>query len=103
MTFGQVSRFFSRLKAKYAEGICAYFDLTKNELLVLKSWIKLLLNLRNSCAHNERLYKVNLKDSAKILKRNNLTFDNRYSLQSVITILCELLPVEERNCFHQKF
>lgn len=64
LTFGTVSIFYSRLKAKDQNDVGRYFNLKPKEL---ENILKILGIFRNACAHDERLYKLKSKNPISTL------------------------------------
>lgn len=54
LTFGQISKFYSLLKIKMKEDIAQEFPNLSTD--VLETYLDRLCLIRNTCAHNERLY-----------------------------------------------
>lgn len=79
MTFGQMSRFFQSLKKEIRVDIGKKFDINKDSLFI--NWIKALNDLRNFCAHHERIFNrtfqkdVSFNDIANVPDYNESTMD----------------------------
>ena len=65
MTFGQVSKMYSLLKAREQQCICGDFGIASQR--EMRSALDILTLFRNVCAHNERLY--DFKTQRQIVKR----------------------------------
>ncbi len=57
MTFGDVSRLFSKLHITHRKNIAAHFSYDES---ILSSWFRSINLLRNVCAHHGRLWNANL-------------------------------------------
>ncbi len=107
LSFGKVSKFYSFMKPKDQNNISKKFNL-KSE--ILKVYLTNLAEVRNICAHDEKLYDINLrfKISAnkyhsilniKTLKRNYINGVN--DLFSIVLILKDLLGKNEFTIFYK--
>ena len=54
LTFGAAASFYNALSTLHQSNIAAYFGV--NNLPVFKSWLQGLVDLRNICAHHDRLF-----------------------------------------------
>lgn len=100
MSFGKVSKFYSFMKQKEKNNISRKFNIQSE---TLKVYLINLGNVRNICAHDEKLYDVLLKNRISITKYhkqlglafNNKTLKATRDLFSIVIILKVLLKKEE--------
>ena len=106
LSFGKVSKFYSFMKQKEQNNISRKFNIQSE---TLKVYLINLGNVRNICAHDEKLYDIRLKNRINItdfhrkleLKRkNNKTTYATRDLFSVIIILKILLEKDVFNEFY---
>lgn len=107
LSFGKVSKFYSFMKSKEKNKISKKFKI-KSE--VLKIYLTNLGEIRNICAHDEKLYDVNLRFK---IANNNYHFalkiqttkgnykNGVQDLFSVVLILKTMLEKENFNKFYQ--
>ena len=104
LSFGKVSKFYSFMKQKEQNNISRRFNIQSE---TLKVYLINLGNVRNICAHDEKLYDVRLKKrinitdyhkQLKLTRKNNKTAYATRDLFSVIIILKILL---EKNAFNE--
>ncbi len=69
LTFGEISKYYGLLKQRDRQMISKYFNLSDKEL---RQILKILVLMRNECAHNERIYtfRSNLFINIKNINRN---------------------------------
>lgn len=105
LSFGKVSKFYSFMKQKEQNNISRMFNI-KSE--TLKVYLMNLGNIRNICAHDEKLYDVILKNRIKITKyheklklntKDSKTVYATRDLFSIVIILKILLPEEKFEQF----
>ncbi len=106
LSFGKVSRFYSLMKQKEQNNISRKFNI-KSE--VLKVYLINLGNVRNICAHDEKLYDVILKKRISIndyhrklnlIRKDNKTIYATRDLFSVVLILKIMLEKEQFDEFY---
>jgi abortive infection bacteriophage resistance protein len=64
LSFGVISKFYSLMKDNQRIKVSKHFGLHQNSL---KQYIRALAEARNLCAHDERLYNVQLRNDSKII------------------------------------
>ena len=106
LSFGKVSKFYSFMKQKEQNNISRKFNIQSE---ALKVYLINLGNVRNICAHDEKLYDIRLKNRINItdyhrqlkltIKDNKTAYATR-DLFSVIIILKILLEKEIFNEFY---
>lgn len=96
ITFGMLSNFYKNLKITFQQKITNDFYQKNNKLTseVIGSWLKILVDLRNSCAHHDLVWSVRIPNVKKIEEIS--TWDNvlEDKLYLVILIFKELLNKE---------
>lgn len=106
LSFGKVSKFYSFMKQKEQNNIARKFNIQSE---TLKIYLINLGNVRNICAHDEKLYDVILKKRINItdyhrklnlIKRDNKTRYATRDLFSIVIILKVLLEKEQFNEFY---
>ena len=107
LSFGKVSKFYSIMKPKEKNKISKRYNI-KSE--VLKIYLTNLGEIRNICAHDEKLYDVKLRfkissnkyhSSLNIPKLKGNYKKGVQDLFSVVLILKQMLEKEEFNQFYQ--
>ncbi|MBO5349604.1 MAG: Abi family protein [Clostridia bacterium] len=108
LSFGKVSKFYSFMKQKEQNSISRKFNISSE---ALKVYLINLGNIRNICAHDEKLYDVILKVRIKNTKYhknlslnksdNKLTYATR-DLFSIVIILKILLEEVEFKEYYNK-
>lgn len=58
LSFGKISKFYSFMKAKEKNNVSRNFNIKSN---ILKIYLTNLGEIRNICAHDEKLYDINLR------------------------------------------
>lgn len=108
LSFGKVSKFYSLMKQNEKNNISKRFNLQSN---ILKIYLINLGNIRNLCAHDEKLYDVILKKRIGITKYHKLlgleikdtnTMNGTRDLFSIVIILKILLQENQFNSFYRK-
>lgn len=108
LSFGKVSKFYSFMKQKEQNNISRKFKL-KSE--TLKVYLINLGNVRNICAHDEKLYDVILKNRINttdyhkkldLIKTDGKTAYATRDLFSIVIILKVLLEKEQFNEFYNR-
>ena len=92
-TFGENSKLFSNLNREQRQNISTYFRGLKSN--TLQDWIYCLVDLRNTCAHYQYLYKLNLKrhpGKTIFFKKNKI---NTSSIFCAILLIARLLEVKD--------
>lgn len=106
LSFGKVSKFYSFMKQKEQNNISRKFNIQSE---TLKVYLINLGNVRNICAHDEKLYDVRLKKrinitdyhrQLKLTRKDNKTAYATRDLFSVIIILKILLEKKMFNEFY---
>lgn len=107
LSFGKVSKFYSFMKPKEKNNISKKFNI-KSE--ILKIYLTNLGEIRNICAHDEKLYDVNLRfkiannsyHSALKIQTTKGNYKNGVQdLFSVVLILKTMLDRQDFNTFYQ--
>lgn len=88
LSFGQLSNLYRNLNPQHQRVIANELGTSSP---VLRSWFRSLVNLRNMCAHYERIYHGSFKFSPKFPKRLNYQHRND-TLFSLLTICAYLYP-----------
>ena len=108
LSFGKVSKFYSFMKQKEQNNISRKFNI-KSE--TLKIYLINLGNIRNICAHDEKLYDVILKNrintttyhkKLNLIKTDGKTVYATRDLFSIVIILKVLLEKEQFNEFYNR-
>ena len=108
LSFGKVSKFYSFMKQKEQNNISRKFNI-QNE--TLKVYLMNLGNVRNICAHDEKLYDVILKNRINItnyhrklglVRKNNKSAVATRDLFSIVIILKSLLEKEDFDKFYSE-
>lgn len=107
LTFGKISKFYSIMKPKDKNNISKKFKI-KHE--VLKIYLTNLGEIRNICAHDEKLYDVKLRfkisnnyyhSKLKIQKNQGNYIKGVQDLFSIVLILKSMLDKREFNQFYK--
>ncbi|MCI8637310.1 MAG: Abi family protein [Clostridia bacterium] len=108
LSFGKVSKFYSFMKQKEQNNVSRKFNI-KSE--TLKVYLINLGNVRNICAHDEKLYDVILKNRINttnyhkkldLIKIDDKTAYATRDLFSIVIILKALLEKEQFNEFYNR-
>lgn len=67
MTFGNITSIFDIMKSEDQKSISSFYATSPNHL---KSWMLALVEIRNICAHYNRLYNMPLKQTPFLYKEN---------------------------------
>ena len=67
MTFGNITSIFDIMKSEDQKSISSFYSTSPNHL---KSWMLALVEIRNICAHYNRLYNMPLKQTPFLYKEN---------------------------------
>lgn len=106
LSFGKVSKFYSFMKQKEQNNIARKFNIQSE---TLKIYLINLGNVRNICAHDEKLYdiilkkRINMNDyhrKLNLIKRDTKTTYATRDLFSIVIILKVLLQRKEFNEFY---
>lgn len=107
LSFGKVSKFYSFMKPKEQNNVSKKFNL-KSE--ILKVYLTNLAETRNICAHDEKLYDINLRFKIAANKYHSLLKINKSrgnyingvkDLFSIVLILKNLLTKNEFKKFYK--
>lgn len=108
LSFGKVSKFYSFMKQKEQNNISRKFNIKSK---ILKVYLINLGNIRNICAHDEKLYDVILKQrinttpyhrNLNLIKKDSKTVYATRDLFSIVIILKALLEKEQFNEFYNR-
>ncbi len=103
-TFGNLTSLYSIMQDKDKDAIAKLYG-TKD--VYLNSWIRLLQEVRNLCAHYARVYNLIFKTTPKLYKEYDfLTKDSRTEKTKifyVLLVLKRLLDTEQWDEFYLKF
>jgi len=86
--FGNLSKYYSMLKAKYQRKICLRLDISNEK--VLENWLHEINILRNRCAHHTRIWNQSSNNSLPVLSIpyfDNLSLDER-ALKRMYGMIC---------------
>lgn len=108
LSFGKISKFYSFMKQKEQNNICKNFHIPNH---ILKTYLINLGNVRNICAHDEKLFDIILKTRINVTPYhkllglskhgNNSTYATR-DLFSVVIVLKILLENHSFQEFYLK-
>lgn len=107
LSFGKVSKFYSFMKAKERNVISKKFNIKEE---VLKIYLTNLGEVRNICAHDEKLYDINLRfkisnneyhSILKIQKEKENYKNGLQDLFSIVIILKVMLEKEQFSRFYK--
>lgn len=70
LTFGKAARLYAQLSGPLRKDVARKFGVS--ELRVFKNWVTCFVDLRNICAHHDRLFNRKFQKSISRLKRNNV-------------------------------
>lgn len=104
LSFGKISKFYSLMKQKEQNDISRKFNITSE---VLKVYLINLGNIRNVCAHDEKLYDIILKKRMNITmyhKKLNLEMKNgktAYGTRDLFSVVIILKILLEEKQFHE--
>ena len=102
-TFGNLTSLYSIMQNKDKEAIAKLYG-TKDKYL--NSWIRLLQEIRNLCAHYARLYNLIFKTTPRLYKEyESLTKDKtkKTKIFHVLIVLKKMLDKEQWDEFYLKF
>jgi len=89
LTFGASSRIFQCLEGSIKTSIAAQFGVRSHE--VFTSWTEALVDLRNICAHHDRLFNRNLQKQPSQLKSAKIPTAKPYKLKALLECLDYML------------
>lgn len=104
LSFGKVSKFYSFMKQKEQNNISRRFNITSE---LLRVYLINLGNIRNVCAHDEKLYDIILKKRMNITtyhKKLNLEMKNgkiAYGTRDLFSVVIILKILLEENQFYE--
>ena len=109
MSMGDLSKLFGLLPLALKQSIMDHFDQLDAELM--KSWFQTIVNLRNMCAHNDRIYARPMPSSVKIEKHIATELSVKYptfkvypnNLFAVLLALKRVSSPQSWNRFHDDF
>jgi len=70
MTFGKISLIFKRLNKKVREDVAKEFGVMSEE--IFSHWIDCLVDIRNICAHHDRLFNRSMQKQPGLYKNGNV-------------------------------
>jgi abortive infection bacteriophage resistance protein len=85
LTFGQASRIYRCLDGSTKTKIAAQFGVPTDELF--SGWVAALVDLRNMCAHHDRLFNRSFQKQPARLKRNNVPIAPPNKLRAILECL----------------
>lgn len=93
-TFGSLSRLFSYLRKEDQKLICKNYD---TDPKYLNGWIQCIVEVRNICAHFNRLYNLPLKQIPALYKENRkyLNINGKHKVFPVLLVIKRLLNSDE--------
>lgn len=89
LTFGNSLYIFKNLHNNIRDEIIVKFGITSND--VFTSWVRCLVDLRNICAHHDRLFNITFINQPKTFKRASCPSASRTKLKGVLQCLDYLL------------
>ena len=89
MTFGAVNLFFDKLSNSEKAAIALKFGVASHE--VFCSWVSALIDLRNVCAHHDRLFNRHFQKQPKTYAHAGIPTAPRNSLKAILECLEYLL------------
>ena len=89
LTFGASSRIYQSLSGPIRTGIAAGFGVGSDR--VFTSWVECLVDLRNVCAHHDRLFNRNLQKQPMMLRSTSLPTAPMQKLKAILECLDYLL------------
>ena len=88
--YGNLSKYYSMLRAKYQKKICLRLDISNEK--ILENWLHEINILRNRCAHHTRIWNQSSNNPLPILKTpyfDKLSLDGR-ALKRMYGMICVL-------------
>lgn len=89
LTFGRAVRIFKNLEGSLRTHVAAQFGVPSDE--VFASWLECLVDVRNICAHHDRLFNRSLPKQPQGLKRAAVPTAPRNKLKAILECLDHLL------------
>jgi abortive infection bacteriophage resistance protein len=89
LTFGAAARIFQSLDGSVRTAIAAQFGISSDE--VFTSWVEALVDLRNVCAHHDRLFNRSFQKQPKRLKKAGVPTAAPNKLKAILECLDYLL------------
>ena len=104
MSFGSISMMYSNLTDNNKDYICKGYLTINREYL--KNYLYVLSNLRNSCAHQGRIFgkefelapKISKKDKCFLSNYNITTTNSNHKLFIYIFIMIKLIKNNDQKC-----
>lgn len=93
MTFGNISSLFDIMKAEDQKSVALFYRTTPKRL---KSWILALVEIRNICAHYDRLYNMPLKQTPFLYKENLKYRSSQNKVFPVFLVIKRMLGSNEQ-------
>ncbi|MEW9299442.1 MULTISPECIES: Abi family protein [Acetobacter] len=91
-TFGQSINIFQALSDSIQRDVAIFFGISERK--VFESWLKCLLDLRNACAHHDRIFNKTFSKNPRLLRRANVP----HSPANKLKALLECLDYMTFNC-----
>lgn len=95
MTFGNVNYLLDRLSKSNQKSIANIFLVSQFD--IFESWVKALIDLRNICAHHDRLFNRSLPKQPKGLQAKGIPSAPRNKLKALLQCLDYLLSGQGYN------
>jgi abortive infection bacteriophage resistance protein len=89
LTFGATARFYAALASPIRTDIARAFGVTT--LPVFDSWIQCFVDLRNICAHHDRLFNRRFQKQPQLYKRENVPNASAVTLKAQLECLDHVL------------
>lgn len=89
LTFGSASRIYQSLEGTIRTAVAAQFGVPKDE--VFENWVECLVDLRNHCAHHDRLFNRNFQKQPQLLRRAGVPQAHPTKLKAILECLDYLL------------
>ncbi len=93
MSFGNLSSLFSILKDEDQKEISNYYNTNPK---YLKNWILCLVEVRNICAHYNRLYNMPLKENPRLYSENKQYKGKQNKIFPILLIIKRMLNSNEQ-------
>ncbi len=89
LTFGATARIFQRLSGPNKTAIAQKFNIPSDAVFL--NWVECLVDLRNMCAHHDRLFNRTFQKQPQYFKRQNLPAARKNTLKAILECLDYLL------------
>jgi abortive infection bacteriophage resistance protein len=89
LTFGSASHTYKLLEGPIRTKIAALFGVQSDD--VFKDWVVCLVNLRNICAHHDRLFNRSFQRQPSTLRRAGIPTAPRHKLKAILECLDYML------------